>query len=64
MSFTVRMGVPEMEYYWQDMCVWENKAELDKSYLKTFKKLLKNISPHHSGSVIQTVALFTTKHLA
>lgn len=54
MSFTVRMGVPEMEYYWQDMCGRENRGELDKSELKTFKKLLKtfhhlSINPRHTG---------------
>ena len=54
MSFTVRMGIPEMDYYWQDMCGRENKGELDKGELKTFKKLLKtfhhlSINPKHTG---------------
>jgi hypothetical protein len=29
MAFNVRMGVPEMEYYWQDLCGREEKGELD-----------------------------------
>jgi hypothetical protein len=54
MSFAIRMGLPEMDYYWQDMCSREVKDELDKGELKTFKKLLKSfhhlsINPRHPG---------------
>jgi hypothetical protein len=54
MAFTVRMGVPEMEYYWQDLCGREGKAELDKGEVKLFKKLLKTFghlsaNPRHPG---------------
>jgi hypothetical protein len=53
-SFTVRMGIPEMEYYWREMCGRENNSSLDKGELKTFKKLLKtfhhlSINPRHTG---------------
>jgi hypothetical protein len=54
MEFKIRMGVPEMEYYWQEMTEKEANAELDKGEIKTFKKLLKSfhhlsINPRHSG---------------
>jgi hypothetical protein len=54
MAFTVRMGVPEMEYYWQDLCGREENDELDKGDLKIFKKLLKtfnhlSINPRYPG---------------
>jgi hypothetical protein len=52
--FTVKMGVPEMEYYWQEMRAQEKNNELDKNRLKLFKKLLKSfhhlaINPKHPG---------------
>lgn len=48
------MGLPEMDYYWQDMCDREAKNELDKSEAKTFKKLIKSfhhlsINPRYPG---------------
>ena len=54
MLFSIRMGVPELQYYWQDMCDRENKGDLDKGELKIFKKLLKtfhhlSINPRHTG---------------
>lgn len=54
MPFTIRMGVPEMEYYWQDMTNRDTKGELDKGELKTFKKLIRSFyhlsnNPKHPG---------------
>lgn len=54
MTFSIRMGIPEMDYYWQDMCGREAKGDLDKGEAKTFKKLLKSfyhlsINPRHQG---------------
>ena len=54
MAFTIKMGVPEMDYYWQDMSIRASNGKLDKNDLKTFKKLLKtfyhlSISPRHPG---------------
>jgi hypothetical protein len=48
------MGIPEMDYYWRDMCSREQNNELDKGELKTFKKLLKSFhhlskNPRHPG---------------
>ncbi|MBD3393613.1 MAG: hypothetical protein GF410_16475 [Chitinivibrionales bacterium] len=44
MAFTVRMGVPGMEAYWQDLCAREEQGKLDKGELKTFKKLLRALN--------------------
>ena len=41
MVFTVRMGIPEMEYYWEDMCIRESKGELDKVSLSALPPLSK-----------------------
>lgn len=54
MPFTIRMGIPEMEYYWQDMAGRGANCELDKGEFKVFKKLLKSfhhlsINPKHPG---------------
>lgn len=54
MAFTITMGVPEMDYYWQDMSIRASNGKLDKNELKTFKKLLKtfyhlSINPRHPG---------------
>jgi hypothetical protein len=54
MSFAIRMGMPEMDYYWQDMTGREAKGELDKGELKTFRKLIKSfnhlsINPRYPG---------------
>ena len=65
MPFTVRMGIPEMEYYWQDMCSREKDSELDKSELKTFKKLLKSfhhlsINPRYPGLNSHEIAILSS----
>ena len=61
MPFTIRMGIPEMDYYWQDMCGREENGELDKNEKKTFKKLLKSfhhlsINPRHPGLCSHEIA--------
>jgi hypothetical protein len=48
------MGIPEMDFYWQEMCSKEKLGAFDKTELKTFKKLLKSfhhlsINPKHPG---------------
>ena len=54
MPYTIRMGFPEMESYWRDICARENIGEIDKGEVKTFKKLLKtfnqlSINPRYPG---------------
>ena len=48
------MGVPEMEYYWQDMSLRASTGHLEKNELKAFKKLVKafyhlSINPKYPG---------------
>lgn len=54
MSFIIRMGVPEMDYYWTDMTTRIDENNLSKNEVKTFKKLLKCFNylkndPKHPG---------------
>ena len=54
MSFTIRMGVPEMDDYWTDMITRHDEGMLDKNELRTFRKLLKCFNylrnnPMHPG---------------
>lgn len=54
MPFKIRLGIPEMDYYWQDICYRESGEDLDKGEQKTFKKLLKcfyhlSNNPRHPG---------------
>ncbi len=54
MLFKIRMGIPEMDYYWQDITRRVEHGGLDKGEMKTFKKLLKSfyhlsINPRHPG---------------
>lgn len=55
MTFEIRMGVPEMENYWNNLCkkAKENKLGNDKKHFKKFVKalnLLRNNPNHNSLS--------------
>jgi len=54
MAFTIRMGIPQMEEYWQDLRYKNSQNQLSKEESKTFKKLVKafyflSIDPKHNG---------------
>lgn len=54
MSFIIRMGVPEMEEFWQDLKMRAFKKKLSKNELRFFKKLSKAFfylsqNPQHSS---------------
>lgn len=54
MPFTIRLGLPFMEDFWQDLMSRYTNETLSKNELKTFKKLTKalhhlSINPYHSG---------------
>ena len=54
MIFSIRMGLPEMDKFWTDLCSREESGKLDKSELKVFKRLLKalhllSMNPRHPG---------------
>ena len=54
MSFTIRMGVPEMQEFWDDMRTRANTNNLDKAESKLWKKLAKTVlflssNPRHNS---------------
>jgi hypothetical protein len=54
MPFTIRMGIPQMEEYWQDLKYKNSKNTLSKEESKIFKKLVKAFyflsnNPKHNG---------------
>jgi hypothetical protein len=54
MSFTLRMGVPDMQEYWDDMRRRAQADKLDKEEKKLWKKLAKTVlylssNPRHTG---------------
>ena len=54
MAFRIRMGVPGMEAYWNDISTRELTSKLDKDEEKLFKKLVKTLTflgqnPRHPG---------------
>jgi hypothetical protein len=54
MSFIVRMGVPDMQEYWNDMRRRAQEDRLDKEEKKLWKKLAKAVlylssNPRHTG---------------
>lgn len=64
MEFKIRMGIPEMEYFWQDYTYRDRLDELDKGELKTFKKLIKCFyhlanNPKHPGLCSHEIAPLT-----
>jgi hypothetical protein len=42
-AFRIRMGVPEMEAYWNDLSTRKLAGKLDKDEEKFFKKLVKTL---------------------
>ena len=54
MAFRIRMGVPEMEAYWNDITTRKLVSKLDKDEESFFKKLVKTLrflgqNPRHPG---------------
>ncbi|MBB6480893.1 hypothetical protein [Spirochaeta isovalerica] len=54
MAFSIRMGVPEMELFWNDLTKKADKGSLSKTEQKLFKKLVKAFgflsqNPRHPG---------------
>ncbi len=54
MAFKIRMGVPEMEAAWNDLCSRHARGEMDREEAKYFKKLVKTLAhlqenPRHPG---------------
>ena len=67
MAFRIRMGVPEMEAYWNDISTRKLAGKLYKDEEKFFKKLVKTLSflgqnPRHPGLESHEITDLTRKH--
>ena len=67
MAFRVRMGVPEMEAYWNDISIRKLASKLDKDEERFFKKLVKTLrflsqNPRHPGLESHEINDLTRKH--
>lgn len=67
MAFRIRMGVPEMEAYWNDISNRKLAGTLDKDEEKFFKKLVKTLrflgqNPRHPGLESHEIDDLTRKH--
>jgi hypothetical protein len=66
-AFRIRMGVPEMEAYWNDISNRKLAGTLDKDEEKFFKKLVKTLrflgqNPRHPGLESHEIDDLTRKH--
>lgn len=67
MPFIVRMGLPEMEAFWQDLRTRYKNNTLSKNDLKLFKKFYKaihhlSINPQHSGLSSHEIDELSTRY--
>ena len=67
MPFRVRMGVPQMEAYWNDLSGRKLQGRLDKHEEKFFKKLAKALgflgqNPRHPGLASHEIDDLTRQH--
>lgn len=67
MAFRIRMGVPEMEAYWNNLSTRKLADNLDKDEEKFFKKLVKTLgflgqNPRHPGLASHEIDDLTRKH--
>lgn len=67
MAFRIRMGVPEMEAFWNDLATRKRHDRLDKSEERFFRKLVKTLAflgqnPRHPGLASHEIADLTRQH--
>jgi len=67
MAFRIRMGVPEMEAFWNDVSARKLQGKLSKGEEKFFKKLVKALAflgqnPRHPGLASHEIDDLTRKH--
>jgi len=67
MAFKIRMGVPEMEAFWNDLSTRKQEGELDKDEEKFFKKWVKALgylsaNPRHNSLASHEIEDLTHKH--
>src|ERR1041384_5170817 len=67
MPFNLRMGVPEMEAFWNDLSARKLAGKLDRDEEKFFKKLVKVLgylqqNPRHNSLASHEIDDLTRKH--
>jgi len=67
MAFRIRMGVPEMEAFWNDLSTRKQIGELDKTEEKFFKKWVKALgyladNPRHNSLASHEIEDLSRKH--
>jgi len=67
MAFKIRMGVPEMEAFWNDLSTRKQAGEVDKAEEKFFKKWVKalaylSVNPRHNSLASHEIEDLTRKH--
>jgi hypothetical protein len=67
MAFRIRMGVPDMDAFWNDLSERKQKAELDKNEEKFFKKWVKALgylseNPRHNSLASHEIDELTRKY--
>jgi hypothetical protein len=67
MAFRIRMGVSEMETFWNDLAGRKQKAELDKNEERFFKKFVKALgyvseNPRHNSLASHEIDDLTRKY--
>ena len=67
MAFKIRMGVPEMEAFWNDLATRKQAGKLDKDEAKFFKKWVKALSylsqnPKHNSLGSHEIEDLTRKY--
>jgi hypothetical protein len=67
MALRIRMGVPEMEAFWNDLSTRKQTGELDKTEEKFFKKWVKALgylsaNPRHNSLASHETEDLTRKH--
>ncbi len=67
MAFNIRMGLPEMEAFWNDLSTRRQQGKLDKEGEKFLKKLVKALAflgqnPRHPGLASHEIDDLTRKY--
>jgi hypothetical protein len=67
MAFNLRMGVPEMEAFWNDLSTRKLRGQLDSNEERFFKKLIKVLgylqeNPRHNSLNSHEIDELTRKH--
>jgi hypothetical protein len=67
MTFTIRMGLPEMVAVWADLSTRKLQGKLDGNEEKFFKKLVKvlgflQVNPRHNSLQTHEIAVLTDKY--